>query len=97
MQVEHLRLEVASCMWKVVGCRLIVSGWKLIGEGWIVAGYRFKVEDFSISDWKLKLEVAGARLRVVGDFQLMFVYDFIPLVGCGEPSGAGNSTLSSCS
>ena len=38
---------------------------------------------------------AGPSL--VGDFQLMFVYDFIPLVGCGGPSGAGNSTLSSCS
>ena len=39
----------------------------------------------------------GAGTGVVGELQLMFVYDFIPLVGCGGPSGAGNSTLSSCS
>ena len=36
-------------------------------------------------------------LGLVGDFQLMFVCDCIPLVGCGGPSGAGSLTLSSYS
>ena len=35
--------------------------------------------------------------QVVGDFQLMFVYNCIPLVGCGGPSGVESSTLSSYS
>ena len=38
-----------------------------------------------------------ALVMIVGDFQLMFVYNCIPLVGCGGPSGAGSSTLSSYS
>ena len=38
-----------------------------------------------------------AKLGLVGDFQLMFVYICIPLVGCGGPSGAESSTLSSYS
>ena len=38
-----------------------------------------------------------AGRRLVGDFQLMFVYNCIPLVGCGGPSGAESSTLSSYS
>ena len=36
-------------------------------------------------------------LDLVGDFQLMFVYICIPLVGCGGPLGAESSSLSSYS
>ena len=38
---------------------------------------------------------SSASANLVGDFQLMFVYNCIPLVGCGGPSGAESSTLSS--
>ena len=43
-----------------------------------------------IGDYNTSLNPELAYVDLVVDFQLMFVYDFIPLVGCGGPSGAGN-------
>ena len=33
---------------------------------------------------------------IVGDFQLMFVDNYVPSVGCGRPSGTECSILSTC-
>ena len=47
---------------------------------------------------KLKLKQPDLSTgTLVGDFLLMFVYICSPLVGCGGPSGAESSTLSSYS
>ena len=44
---------------------------------------------------QLMADSVAAASTLVGDFQLMFVYYCIPLVGCGRPSRAESSTLSS--